>query len=187
MSTLPVIVLDSLCMFGLGCLCRRSRATMARSYRWAAWRHHESGYSPCALHVQLGERERGRAVVRKKSTRLGRPCPQQERIFLQTERENEIFKQDVPVNACTTRRGTRSARATCSRTVTGKSTGDRDSECGEIATWTTFLLTALLFFTLLTSNFPTLFVFLNFILWSGSFLKIPSGKRKISEKPPKTP
>ena len=56
----------------------------------------------------------------------------------------------------------------------------------QIATRTTFLLTAPLFFTFLTSNFPTLFVFLNFILWSGSFLKIPSGKRKISKKPPKT-
>ena len=60
-------------------------------------------------------------------------------------------------------------------------------ECGEIAKRTTFLLTAPLFFTFLTSNFPTLFVLLNFILWSGSFLKIPSGKRKISEKLPKTP
>ena len=49
------------------------------------------------------------------------------KIFLQTERENEIFKQDVHVHACTTRRGTRSARATCCRTVTGKSTGDSDS------------------------------------------------------------
>ena len=44
-----------------------------------------------------------------------------------------------------------------------------------------------LFFSFLTSNFPTLFVFLNCILWSGSLLKIPSEKRKISEKPPKTP
>ena len=60
-------------------------------------------------------------------------------------------------------------------------------ERGQIATRTTFLLTAPLFFTFLTSNFPTLFVLLNFILSSGSFLKIPSGKRKISEKLPKTP
>ena len=60
-------------------------------------------------------------------------------------------------------------------------------ERGEIATRTTFLLTAPLSFTFLTSNFPTLFVFLNCILWSGYFLKIPSEKRKISEKPPKTP
>ena len=42
-------------------------------------------------------------------------------------------------------------------------------ERGEIATRTTFLLTAPLFFTFLTSNFPTLFVFLNCILSSGSF------------------
>ena len=49
---------------------------------------------------------------------------------------------------------------------------------GVIATRTTFLLTAPLFLTFLTSNFPTLFVLLNFILWSGSFLKIPSEKRK---------
>ena len=60
-------------------------------------------------------------------------------------------------------------------------------ERGQIATRTTFLLTAPLFFTFLTSNFPTLFAFLKFILSSGSFLKIPSGKRKISKKPPKTP
>ena len=63
--------------------------------------------------------------------------------------------------------------------------GQLCGERGQIATRTTFLLTAPLFFTFLTSNFPTLFVFLNFILWSGSFLKIPSGKRKISKKPPK--
>ena len=37
-------------------------------------------------------------------------------------------------------------------------------ERGVIATRTTFLLTAPLFFTFLTSNFPTLFVLLNFIL-----------------------
>ena len=49
----------------------------------------------------------------------------------------------------------------------------------------TFLLTAPLFFTFLTSKFPTLFALLNFILWSGSFLKIPSGKRKKSENHPK--
>ena len=42
-------------------------------------------------------------------------------------------------------------------------------------------------FYFLDFKFPTLFVLLNFILWSGSFLKIPSGKRKISEKPSKTP
>ena len=60
-------------------------------------------------------------------------------------------------------------------------------ERGVIATRTTFLLIAPLFFTFLTSNFPTLFVLLNFILWSGSFVKIPSGKWKISETPPKTP
>ena len=41
-------------------------------------------------------------------------------------------------------------------------------ERGGIATRTTFLLTAPLFFTFLTSNFPTLFVRLNFILWFGS-------------------
>ena len=35
---------------------------------------------------------------------------------------------------------------------------------GEIATGTTFLFTVSLFFTLLTSNFPTLFVLLHFIL-----------------------
>ena len=54
-----------------------------------------------------------------------------------------------------------------------------------IATRTTFLLSASLFFTFWTSNFQTLFVLRNFILWSGSFLKIPSGKRIIFEKPPK--
>ena len=53
-------------------------------------------------------------------------------------------------------------------------------ERGEIATRTTLLLTVPLFFTFLTSNFPTLFVLLSLILWSGSFSKIPSGKRKIS-------
>ena len=35
--------------------------------------------------------------------------------------------------------------------------------------------------------FQLFFVLLNFIVWFGSFLKIPSGKRKISKKPPKTP
>ena len=47
------------------------------------------------------------------------------------------------------------------------------------------LLTAPLFFTFLTSNFPTLFVLLNFILWSGPFLKIPSGKTKYPKNHPK--
>ena len=64
-------------------------------------------------------------------------------------------------------------------------------ERGEIATGTTFGLTAPLFFTLLSSNFPTIFfiVRLNFIRWLhvGYFLKIPSGKWKITEKLPKTP
>ena len=44
-----------------------------------------------------------------------------------------------------------------------------DGERGVIATRTAFLLTAPLFFTILTSNFPTLFVLLNFMLWYGSF------------------
>ena len=49
---------------------------------------------------------------------------------------------------------------------------------GQIATRTAFFLTPPFFFTFLTSNFPTLFVLLNFIIWSGSFLNILSGKRK---------
>ena len=63
-------------------------------------------------------------------------------------------------------------------------------ERGEIATRTTFVLTAPLFYTLLTSNFPSIFfiVRLNFIRWLhvGYLLKIPSGKWKITEKQPKT-
>ena len=58
-------------------------------------------------------------------------------------------------------------------------------ERGEIVTRTTFSLTAPLFFTFLTSNF-TNFVCpseLHPFIWF--FLKILSGKRKISEKPPK--
>ena len=45
-----------------------------------------------------------------------------------------------------------------------------------------FLLTAPLIFAFLTSNFPTLFVLLNLILRCGSFLKIPSGKKRNSRK-----
>ena len=51
-------------------------------------------------------------------------------------------------------------------------------ERGEIATRTTFLLTAPLFFTFLTSNFPHMFVLLNFILWFGSFKKFLLEKEK---------
>ena len=106
-------------MVGLGCLCRISRATMARWYRWDAWHHYERGHSPWALHVQLGERERERERERQRERErerererqrdrepssvgrlypLRRRCPQQE-SFLQTERENEIFKQDC-ARAC---------------------------------------------------------------------------------------
>ena len=50
---------------------------------------------------------------------------------------------------------------------------------GEIATRKTFLLTAPLFFTFLTSNFSALFVLLYFIAWSGSFKKSFRKKKNI--------
>ena len=42
-----------------------------------------------------------------------------------------------------------------------------------------------LFFTFLTSNFPTLFVLLTFILWSGFFLKFLQEKEKYPKNRPK--
>ena len=52
------------------------------------------------------ERERERAVIRKSRLGLEGSVHNKKEFFLQTERENEIFKQDVCVHACRTRRGT---------------------------------------------------------------------------------
>ena len=122
-------------MFGLGCLCRGFRTTMGR---WAAWHDHELGHSPLALHVSLERESDGELSQEKRlvtsATRNDQLSPQQERIFCKqnmrmqlciTHRIVEVFKQDV--HASRTGRGTRSARAICSRTVTCRSTGDCDS------------------------------------------------------------